>query len=47
MGRNAEDICSEENTPFEMMATVLSEGTDVLLVACGEMAARRSMQLLC
>ena len=39
MGRNAvEDIYSEENTPFEMdKATVLSEGTDVLLVACGEM----------
>ena len=39
VGRNAvEDIYSEENTPFEMdKATVLSEGTDVLLVACGEM----------
>ena len=39
VGRNAvADIYSEENTPFEMdKATVLSEGTDVLLVACGEM----------
>ena len=39
VGRNAvEDIYSEENTPFEMdKATALSEGTDVLLVACGEM----------
>ena len=38
-GRNAvADIYREENTPFEMdKATVLSEGTDVLLVACGEM----------
>lgn len=50
VGRNAvADIYSEENTPFEMdKATALSEGTDVLLVACGEMnPARRSMQLLC
>lgn len=39
VGRNAvEDIYSEENTPFEMdKATVLAEGCDVLLVACGEM----------
>ena len=39
VGRNAvADIYSEENTPFEMdRATALSEGTDVLLVACGEM----------
>ena len=39
VGRNAvADIYSEENTPFEMdKATALSEGTDVLLVACGEM----------
>lgn len=39
VGRNAvADIYSEKNTPFEMdKATVLSEGTDVLLVACGEM----------
>ena len=38
-GRNAvEDIYSEDNVPFVMdKATVLAEGTDVLLVACGEM----------
>ena len=37
--RNAvEDIYSEDNVPFVMdKATVLAEGTDVLLVACGEM----------
>lgn len=39
VGRNAvEDIYSEESQPFEMnKATVLAEGNDVLLVACGEM----------
>ncbi|MDD7740489.1 MAG: transketolase C-terminal domain-containing protein [Lachnospiraceae bacterium] len=39
VGRNAvEDIYSEENAPFCMdKATVLSEGEDVLIVACGEM----------
>lgn len=39
VGRNpVEDIYSEDNCPFVMdRATVLSEGTDVLLVACGEM----------
>lgn len=39
VGRNpVEDIYSEENTPFVMdKATVLAEGSDVLLVACGEM----------
>ena len=39
VGRNAvEDIYSEEDTSFEMdKATVLAEGCDVLLVACGEM----------
>jgi len=39
VGRNAvEDIYSEDNIPFQLnRATVLSEGTDVLLVACGEM----------
>ena len=38
VGRNAvEDIYSENNIPFVMdKATVLAEGTDVLLVACGE-----------
>nr|AHF25962.1 transketolase [uncultured bacterium Contigcl_1556] len=39
LGRNpVEDVYEENNIPFEMnKATVLSEGTDVLLVACGEM----------
>lgn len=39
VGRNpVEDIYSEENCPFEMdRATVLSEGTDVAIIACGEM----------
>ena len=39
LGRNpVEDVYEENNVPFEMdRATVLSEGTDVLLVACGEM----------
>lgn len=39
VGRNpVEDIYTEENCPFEMdKATVLAEGDDVLLVACGEM----------
>lgn len=39
LGRNpVEDVYEEENIPFEMdKATVLAEGTDVLIVACGEM----------
>ena len=39
VGRNAvEDLYDEGNIPFEMdRATVLAEGNDVLLVACGEM----------
>ena len=39
LGRNpVKDVYEENNVPFEMnKATVLSEGTDVLLVACGEM----------
>ena len=39
VGRNpVEDIYTEDDCPFEMnKATVLAEGTDVLLVACGEM----------
>lgn len=39
VGRNpVEDIYTEENCPFEMdKATVLCEGTDVALIACGEM----------
>lgn len=39
VGRNpVDDIYSEEKMPFEMdKATVLKEGEDVLIVACGEM----------
>lgn len=39
VGRNpVEDVYTQENTPFAMdKAGVLSEGSDVLLVACGEM----------
>ncbi|MCC8065992.1 MAG: transketolase family protein [Clostridiales bacterium] len=39
VGRNAvEDIYSEEDCPFEMdKATVLCEGTDAVIIACGEM----------
>lgn len=39
VGRNpVEDIYSEDNCPFEMdKATVLCEGTDVAIIACGEM----------
>lgn len=39
VGRNAvEDTYTEEDVPFEMdRATVVTEGTDVLIVACGEM----------
>lgn len=39
VGRNpVEDVYSEEDCPFAMdRATVLADGTDVLLVACGEM----------
>lgn len=39
VGRNpVEDIYTEDNCPFEMdKATVLCEGTDVAIVACGEM----------
>lgn len=39
VGRNpVEDIYEEGNCPFEMdHATVLKEGTDILIVACGEM----------
>jgi len=38
-GRNAvEDVYSEENCPFEMdKATLVREGNDLLIVACGEM----------
>ena len=39
LGRNpVEDVYEEGNVPFEMdKATVAAEGTDVLIVACGEM----------
>lgn len=39
VGRNAvDDVYEEGNVPFEMdKATVLREGTDVALIACGEM----------
>ena len=39
LGRNpVEDTYTEENVPFEMdKATVISQGSEVLLVACGEM----------
>lgn len=39
VGRNpVEDVYTEEDCPFEMdKATVIQEGDDVLLVACGEM----------
>ncbi len=50
VGRNpVEDIYTEENCPFEMdRATVLAEGSDVLLVACGEMVkpAQEAAKLL-
>lgn len=39
VGRNAvEDVYEEGNVPFEMdKATVIRQGTDVALIACGEM----------
>ena len=50
VGRNpVEDIYTEDNCPFEMdKATVISEGEDVLLVACGEMVrpAKLAAELL-
>lgn len=50
VGRNpVEDLYSEESCPFEMnKATVLCEGEDVLLVACGEMVrpAKEAAELL-
>lgn len=41
VGRNAvEDIYEEDNVPFEMdKATVIKEGKDAVIVACGEMVA--------
>ena len=50
VGRNAvEDIYSEEDCPFEMdKATVIGEGNDALIVACGEMTypAAEAVRLL-
>ena len=50
VGRNpVEDIYSEENCPFEMdKATVLKEGADAAIIACGEMVrpAMEAAQLL-
>lgn len=39
VGRNAvEDVYSEEDCPFEMdKATVIGEGSDIVIIACGEM----------
>ncbi len=39
VGRNpVEDVYTEENCPFEMdKATVITEGTDAAIIACGEM----------
>ena len=39
VGRNpVEDVYTEDNCPFEMdKATVLAEGTDAAIIACGEM----------
>lgn len=40
-GRLPTDICTEENTPFEIgKAVVLREGTDVAIFACGIMVAQ-------
>ncbi len=38
-GRNpVEDVYTEENCPFEMdQATVITEGSDIAIIACGEM----------
>lgn len=50
VGRNAvEDIYEEGNIPFEMnRATVLQEGADLAIIACGEMvlAAKRAGEAL-
>ena len=50
LGRNpVEDVYSENNIPFEMdRATVLAEGSDVLIVACGELVkpAKDSAEIL-
>lgn len=50
IGRNpVEDVYDEENCPFEMdKASVVREGSDVLIVACGEMVrpAKEAADLL-
>lgn len=50
VGRNpVEDIYEEENTPFIMdKASVLSEGEDIAIIACGEMVkpAKDAVELL-
>lgn len=50
VGRNAvADVYSEDSVPFEMdKATVISEGSDIGIVACGEMvgAAKAAKELL-
>lgn len=50
VGRNpVEDVYTEENCPFEMNRAVVSgEGSDVVLIACGEMVrpAMDAMELL-
>ncbi len=50
VGRNAvDDVYTEDRIPFEMdKATVVAEGTDVLIVACGEMVgpAKAAAELL-
>ena len=50
IGRNAvEDVYAEGSVPFEMdRATVVTEGTDALIVACGEMVkpAQEAAELL-
>lgn len=50
VGRNAvEDVYTEDNTPFEMdKATVVKDGSDITLIACGEMvnAAKKAGEQL-
>ena len=50
VGRNpVEDIYEEDNVPFAMdQATVLKEGTDVAIIACGEMVrpAKEAAEIL-
>lgn len=57
VGRNAvDDVYTEENCPFEMdKATTVCEGTDLTIIACGEMvkpakdaaAALKAMGISC